>query len=117
LLGDKHPSALGAPLREVWPEIYSELGPLNESILRGERGAFFAADQIWRVQHHTARYEDAHFSISYSPIPDDSAPNGVGGVLAIAVETTERYRTEQTLRTLTHSLESQIAERTRERDR
>jgi hypothetical protein len=27
LLGDRHPRALG------WPQIYSELGPLNEAIL------------------------------------------------------------------------------------
>src|ERR1700749_1999578 len=30
LLGDKHPGAFGRPLREVWPEIYDHLGPLNE---------------------------------------------------------------------------------------
>src|SRR5215471_16865657 len=35
ILRDKHPEALGRPLREVWWEVYSELGPLNEAILRG----------------------------------------------------------------------------------
>src|SRR5207253_330074 len=29
ILGHKHPGALGMPLRDVWPEIYAELGPLN----------------------------------------------------------------------------------------
>ena len=37
ILRDKHPEALGRSLREVWWEVYPELGPLNESILRGER--------------------------------------------------------------------------------
>src|SRR5215813_980851 len=31
ILRDKHPEALGRPLREVWWEVYSELGPLNEN--------------------------------------------------------------------------------------
>src|SRR3954465_4513646 len=35
ILGEKHPGALGLPLREVWPEIYDQLGPLNEAILHG----------------------------------------------------------------------------------
>src|ERR1700694_5328806 len=42
ILGDKHPAALGRPLREVWPEIYDELGPLNEAILHGRQEGFFA---------------------------------------------------------------------------
>src|SRR5262249_34611299 len=50
ILGDKHPAALGRPVREVWPEIYGELVSLNEAILRGERDAFFAQDQRWIVR-------------------------------------------------------------------
>jgi hypothetical protein len=40
LLGDRHPDALGKPLREIWPEIYAELGPPNHAIMRGERDIF-----------------------------------------------------------------------------
>jgi PAS domain S-box-containing protein len=43
-------------------------------------------------------WEDARFTVSYSPVPDYTAPNGVGGVLVTAVETTNRVRTEQALR-------------------
>lgn len=50
ILGNKHPTALGRPLRDVWSEIYEELGPLSEAILRGERPAYFASDQHWRVE-------------------------------------------------------------------
>ena len=49
LLGDRHPGALGKTLREVWPEIYSELGVLNLAILRGEREGFFAEDHPWLI--------------------------------------------------------------------
>jgi PAS domain S-box-containing protein len=117
ILGDKHPGALGLPLREVWSEIYDDLGPLSEAILRGERGAYYSEDQLWRVQRYGTRFEDAHFAVSYSPIADDSASSGVGGVLVTAVETTDRFDSEQALHRLTQSLESEIAHRTRERDR
>jgi len=117
ILCDKHPKALGRPLREVWWEVYPELGPLNEAILRGEREAFFAEDLPWTVQRQGTIVEDARFTISYSPIPDEAAPNGIAGVLTTCIETTERVRTEEALRVLNERLETEIAERIRERDR
>jgi PAS domain S-box-containing protein len=116
LLGDRHPGALGQPLREIWPEIYGELGALNQAILRGERDSFFAEDHPWRI-HRYGIPEDARFTISYSPIPDVSASNGIGGVLATVFETTERVRNEKALHVLTDRLESEVEQRTRERDR
>jgi PAS domain S-box-containing protein len=116
LLGERHPTAFGKPLRDVWPEIYGELGRLHEEILRGDRGSFFAEDHLWRLQRHGVR-EDARFTLSYSPIPDSSAPNGIGGILATAFETTERVRNERALQVLTERLETEVQHRTRERDR
>jgi PAS domain S-box-containing protein len=117
ILGDKHPDAFGRPLREVWREIYPELGPLNEAILRGERETFFAVDHPWAVQRRGSTAEEARFTISYSPIPDETAPNGIGGVLATCIETTERVRKEEALRLLNDRLEGEISARVRERDR
>jgi PAS domain S-box-containing protein len=116
ILGDKHPAALGRSVREVWPEIAHELGALHESILKGERGAFFAADHPWRVVRNGVA-ETARFTIGYSPVPDASAPHGIGGVLAVCVETTERVRKEQRLEEVTHSLEVEVARHVRERHR
>jgi len=98
ILGDKHPWALGLPFRGVWPEVQTQLRPLHEAILSGQRRAFFAEDLLLRIQRHGAEYEDARFTISYSPIPDASVPTGVGGVLITAVETTNRVLTEKALR-------------------
>jgi PAS domain S-box-containing protein len=117
ILRDKHPAALGRPLREVRWEVYSELGPLNEAILQGERDAFFAEDLPWTVHRQGAKVEDARFTISYSPIPDETAPNGIGGVLTTCIETTERLRKEEALRVLNDRLEAEIAQHVRERDR
>jgi PAS domain-containing protein len=117
ILGDKHPAALGRPLAEVWSEIYQELGPLNEAILKGERASYFEENQRWRVQRRGDEWEEARFTIGYSPIPDDTAPHGIGGILTTCIETTERAREEEALRTLTGTLEEEVAQRTRERDR
>src|SRR5262245_11062980 len=116
LLGDRHPRALGQPLQDVWPEIYGDLGALHDEILRGHRTSFFAQDHLWRIRRHCVA-EDARFTLSYSPIPDSSAPNGIGGILATAFETTERVRNEKALQVLTERLESEVQQRTRERDR
>jgi PAS domain S-box-containing protein len=116
VLGSKHPGAFGQPLRKIWPEIWDELGPLHEAILRGERGGFFAENHRWRIERYGIP-EDAFFTISYSPIPEPSAPHRIGGILTTVVETTERVRSERGLQQFTTQLEDEIAERAREHDR
>src|SRR5262245_37799312 len=98
ILGDKHPDALGRPVRETWPETQAQVGPLHQAILAGERGAFFSEDMLLRLQRRGDAVEEAHFTLSYSPIADESAPSGVGGVLITAVETTARVWVERRLR-------------------
>jgi len=117
LLGEKHPAALGRPLRDVYPEINDELGPLNQAILRGERASFFAKNHHWKIRRYGGVLEDAYFTISYSPIPDPVAPNGIGGILIITAETTSDVYREQRLQRLSERLEQQVAEQIRERDR
>ena len=116
LLGERHPAALGKPLREVWPELLDQLGPLSKDILSGKSGSFFAEDHPWTVQRHGVP-EQAYFTVSYSPLPDSQAPNGIGGILVTVVETTGRVRDEKMLRGLSERLEAEVQLRTRERDR
>jgi PAS domain S-box-containing protein len=116
LLGEKHPAAFGRPSREVWPEIWDQLGPIMLAILRGERESFFAEDHLWTIRRFGV-FEDAYFTISYSPVPEPAAPRGIGGVLVIVVETTERVRNEKMLRVLTERLEAEVQHHARERDR
>jgi PAS domain S-box-containing protein len=110
ILGEKHPWALGLPFAEVWPEVQPQLRPLHEAILAGERGAFFAEDLLLRIRRQGAEWEDARFTISYSPIPDASAPTGVGGVLVTAIETTNRVLTEKALRASENALREREAD-------
>jgi len=99
ILGTRHPTAFGLPFQQAWPEVQPQLRPLHEAILNGTSGSFFAEDFLIKVQRRgSLEWEDARFTLSYSPVPDDTAPTGVGGVLVTVVETTDRVRTEEALR-------------------
>src|SRR3984885_12906825 len=97
ILGDKHPWALGLPFRVVWPEVVSELIPLQEAILTGERPGVYSEDRPLTIRRRGMSWETAHFTVSYSPVPDSSSPTGIGGVLVTAVETSERLKIEKAL--------------------
>ena len=98
ILGDKHPWALGSPFEVVWPEVQGNLRSLHLAILSGESEGFFGEDFPLRIQRRGSAWEDARFTISYSPIPEPAAPGGIGGVLVTVVETTSRVFAEQSLR-------------------
>ena len=98
ILGDKHPWALGRPAREAWAEVWSEIEPAHSAILHGRTPSIFAEDMLLRIQRRGVGWEDARFTLSYSPIEDPTASSGIGGVLVTAVETTERVAIEAALR-------------------
>ena len=104
ILADKHPWALGLAFRVVWPEVVSELIPLQEAILAGESPGLYSEDLPLTVRRLGTNLETAHFTVSYSPVPDPSSPTGIGGVLVTAVETTERLKVEGELQFKTQEL-------------
>ncbi len=116
ILGEKHPAALGLPFRQAWPEVQPRLGQLHEDILAGTNPGLFSEDLPLNVQRHGDRWEEARFTVSYSPIPDPTAPTGVGGVLITAVETTERVRMEAALRDAEAALRTSNADLEKERE-
>lgn len=89
VLGKKHPhAALGKPFRECWSEVYHILGPLAETPYRGGPPTWMEDIPLELYRHGYA--EEAHFTISYSPVPDVTAPGGTGGVVAIVHETSTK---------------------------
>ncbi len=110
VMGGKHPSGLGQRTRECWPEVWEFNAPLYEAVV--ERGESFTfEDQLLVVERH-GQPEEAFFTLSYSPVPDEGG--GGGGVLVTMFETTEqvhaRAAAEQRREILGAELES---ERTR----
>ncbi len=96
-LHERHPEALGQSFYDTSPGFQTALRGLHEDILSGTSGGFAFERLPLKVLNHGV-LEDAHFTVNYSPVPDSSAPSGVGGVLVAAVEISQSVKAEQTLR-------------------
>ena len=93
ILGAKHPWALGKPVRECWHEIWHVLQPLIDTPFKG--GPSTWNDDIQLEINRHGFLEETHFTIAYSPVPDDTVAGGVGGVLATVHEITEKVVAER----------------------
>ena len=87
ILGTKHPSpGLGRSVRECWSEIWHILQPLIETPYNGGPSTWME-DIFLEINRH-GFVEETHFTIAYSPVPDETVPGGIGGVLATVHEIT-----------------------------
>jgi signal transduction histidine kinase len=98
VLGTKHPAALGKPFKDVWPEVADVLGPMIDVPFHGGPSSWTDDIQL-EVRRH-GFVEETHFNFAYSPVPDDAAPGGIGGVLATVSEITEKIVGERRLAAL-----------------
>jgi PAS domain S-box-containing protein len=96
MLGDKHPCALGRPGAEVWPEIWSTIGPMLKGVLN-TGAATRDDDRFFPLERH-GFVEECYFTFSYSPIRIENGT--IGGVFTTVLETTKRVLNERRLRTL-----------------
>ena len=98
-LGAKHPAASGQSGRVCWAEIWHIIGPMIEGPFSG--GPAAGAEELPLLIHRNGFFEETHFRVAYSPIPDETVPGtGIGGVLATVSETTAQVIAERQLRTL-----------------
>ena len=84
--GTKHPRSLGQPANECWSEIWDIIGPLIDTPFHGGPSTWME-DISLEINRH-GYMEETHFTIAYSPVPDETAPRGIGGVLATVHEIT-----------------------------
>ena len=99
ILGAKHPDrALGKPVAECWAEIIDIIGPMLEAPFRGEPAT--ASDDLFLMIQRKGFIEETHFKVAYSPVPDESVPSGIGGVLATVAEITDEVYGKRQLATL-----------------
>ena len=85
-LGVKHPAALGRSARDVWGEIWGQIGPRTEAVLVGGQATYDEALLLLMERH--GYLEETYFTFSYSPLPDDHG--GVGGIFCAVTEETQR---------------------------
>lgn len=87
IMGTRHPAGLGMRTRDCWPEAWSFNEPIYRKVFEGRSESF--EDVLIPIIRDGA-LEDVYFTISYSPIRDESY--AVAGVLVTLLETTARVR-------------------------
>jgi CheY-like chemotaxis protein len=73
---------------ECWEEIWQVIGPLIETPFHGGPPTWME-DLPLEINRH-GFVEETHFTVAYSPVPDETVPSGIGGVLATVHEITEK---------------------------
>lgn len=93
ILGARHPSALGLPSEDVWPELWDDLAPLIDRTFRGESFAF--RDQPFTMRRNGFE-EQVWYDFAYSPVRDELGE--VVGLLNVTSDCTARHRAVEQLR-------------------
>ena len=92
VLGAKDLRALGRSGRDVWAEIWPEIAPLFDKILRGE-GSTFAEDARFLMERTSGPPGEAWFTYSLSPVRDEDG--AIVAFVNVAAETTKRILAER----------------------
>src|SRR5579871_2539016 len=86
ILGRKHPWGLGKPVRQCWSEIWEVLKPLIDTPFHGGPATWMDDIELEIRRRGSGFTEETHFTVAYSPVPDDTAASGIDGVLATVNE-------------------------------
>lgn len=92
-LGTKHPAALGKSAREVWAEIWDQIGPRTEAVLVRGESTYDEALLLLLERHGYS--EETYFTFSYSPLPDEQG--NIGGLFCAVTEETQKVIGERRL--------------------
>jgi len=90
IAGTRHPSLLGMPVREAWPEALDFNDNVMRTVLGGQTLSY--RDQHLVLQRNGTS-TDAWFDLDYSAIVDKTGT--ILGVLAVVTETTDRVEAER----------------------
>ena len=88
ILGAKHPRAMGIATRDCWTEIWDVLRPLIDTPFHGGPATWIEDFDLELLRH--GFLEESHFTVGYSPVPDETVVSGIGGVLATVHEITQK---------------------------
>ena len=93
--GAKHPKSLGQPAAECWAEIWHVLRPLIDTPFKGGPPTWI---EDFELEPRRSEFpEETHFTVAYSPVPDETVSSGIGGVLATVHEITAKVIGERRL--------------------
>jgi PAS domain S-box-containing protein len=92
-LGIKGDHALGLSAAKVWEEIWDDIGPRAESVVRTGEATWDECLLLFLERSGFA--EETYHTFSYSPVPHDDG--SVGGMLCVVTEETDRVIGERRL--------------------
>ncbi|MGY5627566.1 SpoIIE family protein phosphatase [Streptomyces sp. UC1A3] len=95
-LGAKYPWALGRPAREVWAEIWDDIGPRIDTVMSTGKATW--DEGLLLFLERSGYTEESYHTFSYSPLRDDRG--AVVGMLCVVSEDTERVIGERRMATL-----------------
>ncbi|MCW1934672.1 sensor histidine kinase [Pararhodobacter zhoushanensis] len=108
ILGARQAEALGAPAKDVWPEIWTEIASFIEKALAGE-GIFFR--ELPLTMTRNGYDEQTYWTFSYSPLYDDDGI--IRGMINVAVDETpsvEARALQDAMRSeLSHRMKNMLA--------
>ncbi len=110
-LGVKGDWALGARTRDVWKEIWSDIGPRIESVLATSRATW--DEGLLLFLERSGYVEETYHTFSYSPLFDDAGQ--VSGIFCVVTEETDRVIGERRLAIL-RDLAARLARASTEAD-
>ena len=93
IIGGKHPWALARPAKEVWREIWPNIGPMLATAMGGDEGTYVEAQLL--IMERSGYPEETYYTFSYSPIPDDQGKPG--GIICANTDDTQRAIGERQL--------------------
>jgi PAS domain S-box-containing protein len=96
IVGDKHSWALGHPAREVWSEIWDDIGPELASVLATGEGTFHKDELL--SMYRFGYTEECFFEYTFNPIQGQGGV--IDGVFNVVSETTYRVLNDRRARLL-----------------
>ncbi|WP_375486699.1 SpoIIE family protein phosphatase [uncultured Mycobacterium sp.] len=95
IFGDRHPASLGRRGREVWWDIWDQIGPMLDSVVTTGQATW--SDDLLLPIVTGGRRQERRFTFSYGPLLGDGK---VHGVFAAVSETTERVLSQRRMHVL-----------------
>ncbi|GGK18469.1 sensor histidine kinase [Salinarimonas ramus] len=92
-IGGDGRACVGRPASEVWADVWPTVAADVARVRAGESAV--EREDVRLARRSGERTEETWWRCSFSSVPDARAPNGVGGVLFVAVEISDRVRARE----------------------